>query len=114
MKMWKCDIIISIETNNIIKGNPMINKEKVYIYHSDPGHGWLAVKFKELARLNILDKISPYSYMRGKTVYLEEDQDMGTFIQALKENNIEFKYRSSYQEKTPIRYYDSFKIQYTE
>lgn len=83
-------------------------KEKTYIFHSDPGHGWLAVKEKELIELNIAYKISPYSYHKGKTVYLEEDSDAGIFIEALKAKGIEFKYRSSYQEKTPIRSYPRY------
>lgn len=35
---------------------------KVYYFHHDSGHGWLAVKFSELMRLNIADQISDFSY----------------------------------------------------
>ena len=45
------------------------------VYYTDPGHGWFAVKTALLYRLDIEDKISPYSYTRGKTAYLEEDCD---------------------------------------
>lgn len=83
-------------------------KEKIYIFHSDPGHGWLAVKEKELIELNIAHKISSCSYHKGNTVYLEEDCDAGIFIEALKAKGIEFKHRDSYQEKTPIRSYPRY------
>ena len=48
--------------------------------HSDGGHGWLAVKTKELVELGIADKITSYSFYKGKTTYLEEDQDATAFI----------------------------------
>ena len=53
-----------------------------YTYHCDPGHGWLEVPFSMLRALHIEDKITPYSYMKGKTAFLEEDCDMSTFLQA--------------------------------
>ena len=80
----------------------------MYVFHSDPGHGWLAVKRSELVRLGILDKITPCSYQRGGTVYLEEDCDAGTFIKAKEANGETFEYRESYQENTPIRHYEGF------
>jgi hypothetical protein len=83
---------------------------KVYIFHSDPGHGWLAVKMKELISFGLETKISSYSYQKGKTVYLEEDCDASLFVKTLKEKNIPFELRESYQDKTPIRYYDSYKV----
>ena len=57
-------------------------KAKTYTYFTDPGHGWLRVKRAELNVLGIANKISPYSYMRGDYVYLEEDCDMAKFMQA--------------------------------
>ena len=84
---------------------------KVFKFYSDPGHGWIAVKRQLLTELGIADKISSYSYQRGKTVYLEEDCDAPTFVNAFKNtyggNNIGFQ--ESYAEKTPIRSYDSYK-----
>ncbi len=54
-----------------------------YIKFNDPSHGWLRVKTKELYDLGIADKITGYSYISddGKYTYLEEDQDMTTFMQ---------------------------------
>lgn len=57
-------------------------KAKTYTYFTDPGHGWLRVKRAELNALGIANKISPYSYMRGDYVYLEEDCDMAKFMRA--------------------------------
>ena len=51
---------------------------KTYKLYSDPGHGWLSVKRKDLEELNIL---------KGKSVYLEEDSDLMKFIDAYKEKN---------------------------
>jgi hypothetical protein len=55
-----------------------------YNFISDPSHGWLRVKTKELRELGILDKISHYSYASptGKSVYLEEDGDVTVFLKA--------------------------------
>lgn len=94
-----------IVQNNVVEMKP---SSKTYIFHSDPGHGWLAVKLKELQELGIADKISSYSYQKGKTVYLEEDCDMSIFIKAKKAQGIDVQYRDSYLEKTPIRYYSSY------
>ena len=51
---------------------------KQYIFTSDPGHGWLRVLKTEIEPIK--DKISHYSYMNGKYVYLEEDCDAGIFM----------------------------------
>lgn len=87
-------------------------KNKVFKFYSDPGHGWMAVKIKELITLGILQKISPYSYIKGKTVYLEEDMDMSTFFDAYREK---FGYNPRYENKiidnlSPIRSYERFML----
>jgi hypothetical protein len=56
-------------------------REPFKFYH-DPGHGWLAVKRVLLEDLGIETQITRFSYQRGKTVYLEEDCDVGTFFVA--------------------------------
>jgi hypothetical protein len=85
-------------------------KAKIYIFHSDPGHGWLAVKRKELKDLGIFEKVSGYSYQRGQTVYLEEDCDASLFLNAKKKANKDMAVatRDSFQENTPIRGYENF------
>lgn len=79
-----------------------------YYFHSDSGHGWLAVKRAELERLNLLDKISSFSYEKGLTVYLEEDCDASKFIQAKTDLGEEISIRDSYVENSPIRNYQRF------
>jgi hypothetical protein len=57
---------------------------KAFKFYSDPGHGWLAVKRKLIEELGIATLITSHSYARGATVYLEEDCDVGTFVEAYK------------------------------
>ena len=84
---------------------------KPFKFYSDPGHGWLAVKRWYLHELKIADKITPFSYQKGETVYLEEDQDVDTFFKAFKERwgvdptTIE---GSSTNKQSPIRSYASY------
>lgn len=54
----------------------------MYTFHSDAGHGWLAVEAIELAVLGIAGDITHFSYTQDGTVYLEEDQDLATFLKA--------------------------------
>jgi len=84
--------------NNNQKGEAMTteattttNKKVVRKFHQDPGHGWLCVKISELEALGIADKITGFSYMRKQSAYLEEDQDMTTYQNALKERGIELE-----------------------
>lgn len=82
-----------------------------YVFHSDPGHGWLEVPRAELKSLGIHKTISTCSYQRGSMVYLEEDCDASKFIQA---------YRAKYgknpvwvekhQDPTPIRNYERYSL----
>jgi hypothetical protein len=62
-------------------------------FYSDPGHGWLAVPLELLDRLNILDQISTYSYMRGGLAHLEEDCDYSRFALAMRDQGLEFSVR---------------------
>jgi hypothetical protein len=57
-------------------------------FHSDVAHGWLAVKRGEVEKLGIADKISNFSFQKGKTVYLEEDNDLSTFKTALEATGV--------------------------
>ena len=51
-------------------------------FYSDPGHGWLAVPLELLDRLQLLDRVSHYSYLRGRLAHLEEDCDASLFLAA--------------------------------
>ena len=79
-------------------------------FHSDTGHGWLAVKRKECEALGIMDKISSFSYQKGATVYLEEDQDIVTYINAQKALGVEVEVKDAKPVKrSNIRGFSSFK-----
>lgn len=84
-------------------------KNKQFVFHSDPGHGWIAVKKKELEFLGIDHMISQYSYTKGDTVYLEEDCDASIFVDEYRKLfGKSPTYRESYQEHTPIRSYPRY------
>lgn len=90
-----------------------MNKEKIYIFHSDSGHGWLAVKRNELTLLGIADKISHYSYQKGKTVYLEEDRDLTIFFITFRQkygHDPIFK-KSNIDGRSPIRNYYNYQTE---
>lgn len=79
------------------------------VYHSDPGHGWLAVKMSELKMFGIEASISSYSYVKGNTVYLEEDCDMSKFITAASAKGIDIKVKQgACRDRSPIRYFKSY------
>jgi hypothetical protein len=82
----------------------------VYDFYADPGHGWLKVKKKELYDLGITDKITKCSYIRGTDVYLEEDLDAQTFIDAKKTmEDIEVRLRYHHSDRTSrIRNYTHY------
>ena len=84
---------------------------RTYRFYSDPGHGWLAVKRAELVRLGIMDKITPYSYQKGETVYLEEDCDAETFMEAkqARGESVTIKESNSPVRDSPVRGYQSFR-----
>ena len=78
--------------------------------YSDPGHGWAAVPLTLLQRLDLLDRITPYSYMRGKYAYLEEDCDLDTFMTAARAAGlaVEFRQYVSGYRRSRIRGYDRY------
>jgi hypothetical protein len=87
----------------------MANVTKVL--HSDPGHAWLAVKLSEIKMLGIQTDISSYSYVKGKTAYLEEDCDAGKFIDAMRAKGIEVAVKEgACRDRSPIRYFKSFSV----
>lgn len=85
-------------------------KEIKVKFYSDAGHGWAAVKRETLRDLGILDKISGYSYQRGKTVYLEEDCDFSLFRSACNSVGavVTLDYSTAWHNRSPIRSYDGF------
>ena len=77
-------------------------------YIQDPGHGWLEVPRAMLTALDIQDRITPYSYLRGSMAYLEEDLDMHTFMQAARSVGLDIELVEVYQEHTAIRDYGQY------
>lgn len=59
------------------------NHPPTIVFHSDPGHGWLQVPKNLMNRLGITKAISDYSYYDKNNVFLEEDYDLGLFLQAI-------------------------------
>lgn len=88
-----------------------MKKEKMYKFYSDNGHGWLAVKKSELVELGIAEKITYCSYVKGNTVYLEEDCDCGLFFKAFESKfGIVPRYETTFHEgSSPIRNYFRYK-----
>ena len=86
-----------------------------YTFYEDPGHGWLKVRIKELQHLGIEKEITSYSYMKGLHAYLEEDQDLSTFLRAKYQEDSEKKQFFMkhcpfiHQEVTPIRNYGRYR-----
>lgn len=82
-----------------------------FTYYQDPGHGWIKVPRKLLVKLNIADKISPFSYSRGDSVYLEEDGDAATFATAYRATGKELRFKDQHTNRqSKIRSYDSYYI----
>jgi len=75
-----------------------------FIFHIDPGHGWLEVPECIVKALNV--RVSQYSYKYGDKLYLEEDCDALRFDKAIKEAGIKYHTISMrYAESAPIRNY---------
>ena len=80
-------------------------------FYADPGHGWGAVKRQKLHELCIADKITPYSYQKGGTVYLEEDCDLGTLVTALALKGETVQYKEKHTNRySPIRGYARYTV----
>lgn len=78
-------------------------------FYEDPGHGWLAVPLVLLDRLDLLDKVSSYSYMRGRLAHLEEDCDYSLFVAAMRDAGLPFSLRERHTDnQSRIRSYEPF------
>tara|TARA_R110000803_G_scaffold157114_1_gene221559 strand:- start:108 stop:374 length:267 start_codon:yes stop_codon:yes gene_type:complete len=77
--------------------------------YTDRGHGWAAVKTKELRALGIAGQISHYSYQRGQTAYLEEDCDLSVYLAAIKAAGHEPQFVEKHtDQRSPIRSYNTY------
>ncbi len=77
---------------------------------SDPGHAWAKVSLALLDRLNLVDKITPYSYIRGGFAYLEEDCDLSSLMHAAQLAGIPLTFRERVARERPsrVRNYDHY------
>jgi hypothetical protein len=77
---------------------------------SDPGHAWAKVSIRLLDRLNLLDVITSYSYIRGEFAYLEEDLDLGELMRAAQAAGIPltFRERVARERRSRVREYDQY------
>jgi hypothetical protein len=88
----------------------MTTQESVFTFYSDPGHGWVAVPKALLRDLGIAGRITPYSYQRGATAFLEEDCDASTFIVAMKAAGRPFKFDERHDNRDSfIRALDTYR-----
>ena len=80
-----------------------------FTFYSYPGHGWLAVPAWVLRLSGVSGLISEYSYVKGTTIYLEEDCDAPRFIKALNDVGIHplIVYKNS-NNTSRIRSYNRF------
>ena len=80
----------------------------------DPGHGWYKVSRKDLFKMDILDKISSFSYQKGDWVYLVEDCDATIFFDRYKElfgDEYQIKITQNIADNmSSIRYYQPFQM----
>lgn len=85
-------------------------KKKTYRKITDAGHGWLSVPIEDIRLSGVADKISGYSYMTAERVYLEEDVDMSTFLDAMRSlgYDVEISPNESYSETSRCRSYGSY------
>lgn len=59
---------------------------KTFVFHGDPGHAWLEVTNADLKEVGLSHKdFTCYSYVLGERLFLEEDCDAGTFLNAYAE-----------------------------
>ena len=75
------------------------------IKYNDPSHGWLSVNRRFTGGVDI----SPYSYQRAQTVYLEEDSDASNWIREMEAiGYIVFIEHTYSNRSSKIRSYDPF------
>jgi len=78
--------------------------------YSDPAHAWLRVNraAADAIMRDQFKKLTPFSYQRAEWIYLEEDQDAGTFLASAADRGINFQVVSKHtNNRSRIRTYDS-------
>lgn len=79
-------------------------------HHQDQAHGWIEAPLALVKLSGVLEKISGYSYqsLDGQTLYLEEDQDAGLFLEALGAAGIKPEMKSKAVKYSKIRNLPAF------
>lgn len=81
----------------------------IFNNYADPNHSWTKIPKKILKELNIENHITGFSYMRGNFAYLEEDQDMTTFLKAAKLKGLIVELKEHWTNRqSKIRNYDHY------
>jgi hypothetical protein len=63
-----------------------------FTYLQDPGHGWLMVTKQDLEAFGLSPSdFTPYSYVSADRLALEEDLDMGRFLQRLEQLGVPYE-----------------------
>lgn len=76
--------------------------------YNDSGHGWLKVRLEDIVKAGVIEKITPYSYRSACYGYLEEDQDMWVYLQAVGFDREKDRIKDHYTTHSHIRNYNSF------
>ena len=74
----------------------VMSRTRTFEIFSDPGHAWIKVCKKDLYKLfgQFWRKhFTNFSYERGEYAYLEEDRDAAMFVDQLKFQKIDFKFK---------------------
>ena len=58
----------------------------MFTFYAEPGHGWLEIPAKLVEESGA--EISGYSYRANGNVYLEEDEDLTTYLRAAGVKNL--------------------------
>jgi hypothetical protein len=85
--------------------------KKQFDYIQDAGHGWVKVPLSLIRELGIAEKITRYSYYNKGQVYLEEDNDTCTFMNAYHERfgfDPKLRDRVARERRSRVRGYDHY------
>lgn len=86
-----------------------IKKNYTFHFFEDYSHGWLRVNKNLISHLGIEKEITPYSYVNGKYIYLEEDCDYVTFYNKMRDFGLNFTVKNHFSKKrSRIRRFERF------
>jgi len=73
-------------------------------FHADPAHGWAQVPKTIITDLGLERLISHYSYVDNHSVYLEEDCDLGLFMNKAEELGWSITFKDNFtNHDSPVR-----------